>query len=85
LGEGWDRAKRADLHVEPELHKDEPDALRDLPAGQPGLTGEPLAVQRQREDCRRIAEQRGWSIVAEFTDNSISASDKREARPGSTS
>lgn len=45
-------------------------------------TGEQLAVQRQREDCRRIAEQRGWRIVAEYVDNSISASDKRKARPG---
>jgi DNA invertase Pin-like site-specific DNA recombinase len=45
-------------------------------------TGEQLAVQRQREDCRRIAEQRGWRIVAEYVDNSISASDKTKTRPG---
>jgi site-specific DNA recombinase len=45
-------------------------------------TGEGLAVERQREDCRRIAEQRGWTIIREFVDPSISASDRRKARPG---
>ncbi|MDQ4491120.1 recombinase family protein [Sinomonas sp. ASV486] len=44
-------------------------------------TGEELAVQRQREDCRRIAEARGWEIVQEYVDNSISASDERKRRP----
>jgi site-specific DNA recombinase len=45
-------------------------------------TGEQLAVQRQREDCRSIAKQRGWRIVAEHVDNSFSASDRRKRRPG---
>jgi DNA invertase Pin-like site-specific DNA recombinase len=45
-------------------------------------TGELLAVTRQREDCRRIAASRGWAIVREYVDNSISASDKRKDRPG---
>lgn len=45
-------------------------------------TGDQLAVQRQREDCRRIAEQRDWVVVAEYVDNSISASDARTNRPG---
>ena len=45
-------------------------------------TGEQLAVQRQRRDCQHIAEQRGWKVIGEFTDNSISASDKRRGRPG---
>lgn len=45
-------------------------------------TGEQLAVQRQRGDCLKIAKQRGWRVVAEYVDNSISASDKRKARPG---
>jgi DNA invertase Pin-like site-specific DNA recombinase len=45
-------------------------------------TGEQLAVQRQRADCLRIADQRGWKVIGEFVDNSISASDKRKARPG---
>lgn len=44
-------------------------------------TGEQLAVQRQRADCRRIAEQRGWTVVDEYVDNSISASDKHKKRP----
>ncbi|MEQ4207909.1 recombinase family protein [Actinopolymorpha sp. B9G3] len=45
-------------------------------------TGDQLAVRRQQEDCHRLAAQRGWSIVAEYVDNSISASDKRRERPG---
>jgi DNA invertase Pin-like site-specific DNA recombinase len=45
-------------------------------------TGEQLAVQRQRADCQRIADQRGWRVIGEFVDNSISASDKRKVRPG---
>lgn len=44
-------------------------------------TGEQLAVQRQREACKKIAHERGWRIVGEYVDNSISASDKRKARP----
>jgi site-specific DNA recombinase len=44
-------------------------------------TGEHLAVARQREDCRRIAAERGWTISAEYVDNSVSASDKRKDRP----
>lgn len=30
-------------------------------------------MTRQLEDCRTLAEQRGWTIVGEFTDNDISA------------
>lgn len=45
-------------------------------------TGERLAVARQRKDCRAIAAQRGWQVVAEYVDNSISASDVRKRRPG---
>jgi site-specific DNA recombinase len=45
-------------------------------------TGEELAIQRQREDCLRIAAQREWTVVAEFVDNSISATDKSKVRPG---
>lgn len=33
-----------------------------------------LGVDRQRRDCRGLADQRGWSEVAEFVDNDISAS-----------
>lgn len=44
-------------------------------------TGENLAVERQREDCRRIAAERGWTITEEYVDNSISASKRAVKRP----
>lgn len=44
-------------------------------------TGEGAAVTRQREDTTLLARQRGYSIVAEHTDNDISAAGKRR-RPG---
>ncbi len=44
-------------------------------------TGEQLAVTRQREDCLKIAADRGWTVVREYVDNSISASDRRKVRP----
>ena len=43
--------------------------------------GDHLAVQRQREDCLALAEARGWEVVGEYVDNSISASDARKQRP----
>lgn len=45
-------------------------------------TGEMLAVSRQRDDCERIAHERGWHVVGEYVDNSVSASDARKNRPG---
>lgn len=46
-------------------------------------TGEQLAVQRQREDCLKIAAARGWQVIEpHYTDNSVSAWDKRKKRPG---
>lgn len=45
-------------------------------------TGDQLAVTRQRKACAQIAADRGWTVVGEFVDNSISASDKRKDRPG---
>jgi len=44
-------------------------------------TGEHLAVDRQREDCLALVGQRGWTVAEEYVDNSVSASDKRKARP----
>lgn len=44
-------------------------------------TGEELGVTRQLEDCRRLAEQRGWRIVDEAVDNDTSAAGKAN-RPG---
>lgn len=45
-------------------------------------TGEHLAVTRQREDCLKMAADRGWAVVDEYVDNSISASDRAKVRPG---
>jgi len=36
-------------------------------------TGAGLGVQRQLEDCQRLAESRGWTIAEEYVDNDISA------------
>src|SRR5918997_4029264 len=44
-------------------------------------TGEGLAVERQRQDCERIARQRGWTVAQTYTDNSISATDRTKVRP----
>jgi site-specific DNA recombinase len=44
--------------------------------------GDGLATGRQREACERIARERGWVIVSEYVDSSISAYDKRAKRPG---
>lgn len=44
-------------------------------------TGEQLAIQRQREACLAIARDRGWQVIAEYVDNSVSASGGKH-RPG---
>ena len=36
-------------------------------------SGEGLAIDRQRDACRKLAQARGWKIVAEYPDNSVSA------------
>lgn len=36
--------------------------------------GQRLGVDRQREDCARLAEQRGYEVVATYEDNDIGAS-----------
>ncbi|TFC30235.1 recombinase family protein [Cryobacterium sp. TMT2-18-3] len=43
-------------------------------------TGEGLGVQRQLEDCRKLAAERGWTIAEEYVDNDISAY-RGQARP----
>lgn len=45
------------------------------------FTGERDAVARQREACLGIASERGWQVVGEYVDNSLSASDKHKRRP----
>jgi len=32
-----------------------------------------LGVQRQLEDCRKLAAGRGWTVAEEYTDNDVSA------------
>ena len=44
-------------------------------------SGNGLAVERQRKDCEKLAADRGWTVVATFTDNDISASNGKR-RPG---
>lgn len=36
-------------------------------------TGQALGVQRQLEDCRKLAADRGWTVGAEYVDNDVSA------------
>lgn len=45
-------------------------------------TGEKLGVDRQEQDARQLIEQRGWTCAGVWSDNSISASDRRKKRPG---
>jgi site-specific DNA recombinase len=35
--------------------------------------GTGLAVERQREDCEKLCDSRGWTVAATYTDESISA------------
>lgn len=40
-----------------------------------------LAIERQRDDCEKIAAGRGWTVVQEYVDQSKSATDKTKKRP----
>lgn len=42
------------------------------------VPGEGRSVERQLEACRQLCELRGWAVVAERVDNSISASTGKE-------
>lgn len=42
---------------------------------------ESLGVARQEKDCRRLAVERGWTIVDVYVDNDLSGSKQRVARP----
>ena len=44
--------------------------------------GAGLGVQRQEEDCRKLAASLGWKVVEVYTDNDISAYQRRKARAG---
>lgn len=62
----WLRPRRAALHLRISLDRE-----------MDGLT-----IDRQRTDCRQIAETRGWQVVNEYVDQSRSANDKPKRRPG---
>jgi site-specific DNA recombinase len=36
-------------------------------------SGDGLGIERQREDCRKLAHQRGWTVVREIVENNTSA------------
>lgn len=40
-----------------------------------------LAIERQREDCERLAQREGWIVVETYVDQSISATDATKSRP----
>ncbi len=40
-----------------------------------------LAVERQRQDCEKLAAERGWTVTAVLTDNDLSATSGKR-RPG---
>ncbi len=42
--------------------------------------GEALGVARQEKDCRRLCADRGWVVADVYTDNDISATDRRKVR-----
>lgn len=37
------------------------------------ITGEGLGVERQLQDCRKLAADRGWVVAEEYVDNDVSA------------
>ncbi|HEX9705443.1 MAG TPA: recombinase family protein [Gemmatimonadales bacterium] len=39
-----------------------------------------LGVTRQLEDCRALAERKGWTVAEEYVDNDVSAWDPRKTR-----
>lgn len=43
--------------------------------------GDGLAVDRQRAECLRIVGERGWTLVGEYADSSVSAFRKNIKRP----
>lgn len=44
-------------------------------------TGDRLGVERQLEDARKLATHRGWTVVEEYVDNSLSAFKRTTVRP----
>ncbi|RIQ21257.1 recombinase family protein [Jiangella rhizosphaerae] len=44
--------------------------------------GDGLAIDRQREDCLRIAAERGWTVITPLFIDKVSASSASKVRPG---
>lgn len=40
-----------------------------------------LAIERQREDCEKLADFRGWEVAETYVDQSVSATDRTKVRP----
>ena len=45
------------------------------------IVGEGLGVARQEQDCRSVAERRGWTVAGVYEDNDVSAYKTRVKRP----
>ncbi|MGD0082489.1 MAG: recombinase family protein [Acidimicrobiales bacterium] len=45
------------------------------------IAGEGLGVARQEQDCRALAERRGWTVAGIYEDNDVSAFKTRVKRP----
>jgi DNA invertase Pin-like site-specific DNA recombinase len=43
--------------------------------------GTGLGTDRQEADCRKLAESKGWAVGRVFTDNDVSAFNRRKKRP----
>ncbi|HEY2943441.1 MAG TPA: recombinase family protein [Vicinamibacteria bacterium] len=41
-----------------------------------------VGVQRQEKDCRRLVTERGWTVEQVYSDNDVSATDRRKVRRG---
>ena len=44
-------------------------------------TGEQAGVTRQETECRELAQREGWTIREVYSDNDLSASNRRVKRP----
>ena len=45
------------------------------------IDGRGAGIERQREDCMKLVTEKGWEVVDEYVDNSISASKRNVRRP----
>ena len=61
----WRRGRRAGIYVRISQDRE----------------GERWGVQRQEEDCRKLAARLGWQVVEVYDDNDMSAYNQRKPRP----